>query len=103
MSLPIRRCYINAGGWSGYLCDGGLIERMDVYVAPSDKWRALCIRRTNNLGYEVERIRLTGNMCGAQKMPGIQWHHKNGKTRWALVDIDLGTMREYPIVRIDAI
>ncbi len=94
----MRRVYVKCHGWDGYLHDGGYIERIDVLVPPTINWRALCIRRRNNFGYEVERIRLECDTCGAERMDGIQWRYKNGKPRWTLVDMDHGTIREYPIL-----
>lgn len=94
-----RRIYVHAQDWKGYLWDGGYIERTDIPVPPSHAWRAVCIRRYNNLGYEVERISIeTGDTCGVARVNSIVWNYKNGKPRWYMVDIDHGTMREYPIL-----
>jgi hypothetical protein len=58
-------------------------------VKPSGKWRVTGAWRLNNFGNRVEFVGVDDILAGKI----TDWHHKNGKQKWHVMDIDHGTPR----------
>ncbi len=83
-----REMSIEYGGETMYMdVDTGNISRGNMEA--SGEWRVVGAVMYNNFGHIVARAYLADIVAGNIK----DWHYKNGKQKWHVMDYDHGTHR----------